>query len=121
MAKIRSKHTVPEASIRKFLSNKGFKYRLHDNSLPGKPDIIFKNQKFAIFINGCFWHQHKGCKRSTIPKSNQEYWIPKLEKNIKKQEKDLRMLKKLLWKTLIIWGCQVNNKTAYEKLDKFLN
>lgn len=116
MAKIRSENTSPEFTARKFLSSKGLRFRLHDKSLPGKPDIVFKSQKFAIFINGCFWHQHKGCKRSTIPQSNQDYWIPKLERNIRKQEKDFRLLKKMDWRVKVIWECKVNKPESFVKI-----
>lgn len=121
MSKIRSKHTSPEVSVRKFLSSKGLRYRLHEKSLPGKPDVVFKANKTVIFINGCFWHHHKDCRRSTIPKSNQEYWIPKLERNINNQKNDIKMLRKLSWRIFIIWECEANNERKLEDLLKRLN
>jgi DNA mismatch endonuclease (patch repair protein) len=120
MAKIRSKNTSPEVSVRKFLSSQGLRFRLHDQRLPGSPDVVFIKKKFAIFINGCFWHQHKGCKRSTIPKSNQDYWIPKLERNIKKFENNILKLKKSSWNTLTVWECEVKNGKAYNKIKEKL-
>lgn len=116
MSKIRSQNTSPEIFVRKFLSSKGLRYRLHDKTLPGKPDIVFKAKKTVIFINGCFWHQHQGCKRSTIPKSNQEYWIPKLERNINNQKNDIKMLKNLSWRIFIIWECEANKERKLENI-----
>jgi len=84
MSRIRSKNTKPEIAVRKMLNQRGIRYRLHARDLPGKPDLSNKEKKFAIFVNGCFWHQHKGCKRASIPKSNTEYWIPKLKKKVNK-------------------------------------
>lgn len=107
MSKIRSKNTSPEVIVRKILLGMGFRYRLHLASLPGKPDVILKKYKTAIFINGCFWHQHKNCKRSSIPKSNKDYWVPKLENNIQRQKENISQLKRLGWKPLIIWECEV--------------
>ena len=80
MSRIRSKNTQPELAVRKYLYSKGFRYRLHNRHLPGTPDITNQSKKTAVFVNGCFFHQHKGCKRATVPKSNKEYWIPKLKK-----------------------------------------
>ena len=92
MSKIRSKNTKPELIVRKLLHNSGLRYRLYAKDLPGKPDLSNKSKKFAIFVNGCFWHQHKGCSKANIPKSNTEYWIPKLNTNIKRFEKNLKKL-----------------------------
>ena len=117
MSKILSKHTSPELLVRKALANLGLRYRLHVKSLPGNPDIVFRKNNTAIFINGCFWHQHKGCKRATSPKSNIDYWKPKLERNIEKQKQNLKELKKLGWKTVVIWECEVKNS---DKLNKIL-
>lgn len=91
---------------------------MHSNKLPGKPDIMFKGRKLAIFINGCFWHQHKGCKRSTIPKTNQEYWLPKLKRNVLKQRDSLKELKEAGWRTLIIWECQSKREDYLQKIFK---
>ena len=80
MSRIRSKDTSPEIIVRSMLHKRGYRFRLHKNSLPGKPDIILPKYKTVIFVHGCFWHIHKNCKRSNVPKSNKEYWIPKLKK-----------------------------------------
>ena len=109
MSRIKSKNTAPEETVRKILFSKGRRYRLHDNTLPGKPDIVFKSKKTAIFINGCFWHQHQGCKRKSMPKTNIEYLAKKLKNNIKKQKLNINKLKENGWETLIIWECETKN------------
>jgi DNA mismatch endonuclease, patch repair protein len=116
MAKITSKNTSPEIAVRKALSNHNFKYRLHVKALPGNPDMANKKQKTAVFVNGCFWHQHIGCKRSSIPKSNQDYWVPKLKRNVEKQKIDIKLLNKLGWKTIIVWECETKNPNILERI-----
>ena len=118
MSRIRSKNTKPELIVRKVLHNSGIRYRLHARNLPGKPDLSNKSKKFAIFVNGCFWHQHKGCKRASIPKSNTDYWIPKLEKNVNRLRENLETLDTMGYRTAVIWECEVkdleNNKELME-------
>ena len=118
MSRIRSKNTKPELMVRKVLHNAGIRYRLHAKDLPGKPDLSNKRRKFAIFVNGCFWHQHKGCKRASIPKSNTEYWIPKLKKNINRLKENLEELDNMGFTTVVIWECEVNKTLTYNKLVK---
>ncbi len=84
MSRIRSKNTLPEKTARKILRGLNYKYKLHNKKLPGKPDIVIKEAHKLIFINGCFWHQHKGCKRQALPKMNKGYWLPKLRRNIER-------------------------------------
>lgn len=127
MSRIIGKNTLPEIAVRKILYNLGCRYRLHDRKLSGKPDIVIKRLKTVFFINGCFWHQHKGCKRQSIPKSNLDYWRNKLNFNVEKQRKDIRELKKLGWKVFIVWECETKNdqklhkklKRIYEKINSF--
>ncbi len=109
MSRIRSKNTKPELIVRKVLHNSGIRYRLHARNLPGKPDLSNKSKNFAIFVNGCFWHQHKGCKRASIPKSNTDYWIPKLEKNVNRLKENLKTLDRMGYRTAVIWECEVND------------
>lgn len=121
MSRIRSKHTQPEKTVRKTLTRLGKKYRLYHKRLSGKPDIIIPEDKIVIFINGCFWHQHKGCKRQAIPKVNLKYWKKKLERNVKKQKDDIRLLRKRGWKVLIVWECETKKeKLLNKKVQKFL-
>ena len=119
MSRISSKHTSPEISVRKALYKLGFRHSLHDKKLPGKPDIVIKQAKTAIFVNGCFWHQHKGCKRQSVPKSNLKYWKRKLRTNIEKQKEDIRKLKKLGWKIFIVWECEAKKEVVlFKKVNK---
>lgn len=125
MSRIIGKNTSPEIAVRKILYRLGCRYRLHDRKLSGKPDIVIRRLKTVFFINGCFWHQHKGCKRQSVPKSNLDYWRNKLKFNVEKQRKDIRELKKLGWKVFIIWECETKNgqklhkklKRVYEKIN----
>ena len=121
MSRIHSKGTNPEVIVRKVLTRLGWHYRLHARKLPGKPDVIISKAGTIIFINGCFWHQHKGCKRQTIPKANKKYWLPKLKRNIQKQKEDVRKLRKDGWKVNIIWECETKDETRLtKKLKKIL-
>lgn len=121
MSRIRSKDTQPEKVVRKILTRLGFRYRLHNSKLPGKPDIIISKIKTIFFINGCFWHQHKGCKKQAMPKANIKYWKNKLERNVDKQKEDIRKLKSDGWKVYIIWECQTKNEeNLTKKIQKIL-
>ena len=106
MRKIRSKDTKPEVLVRKLLFRRGYRFRLHRKDLPGKPDIVFPGRNKVIFVHGCFWHQHQDCREGRLPGSSQEYWIPKLTKNISRDQKHVCELQKLGWKVLVIWECQ---------------
>ena len=109
MSRIRSKNTKPEIIVRKYLHSLGYRFRLHDKKLPGKPDIVMKKHKTAIQVRGCFWHKH-GCKFSNVPKSNKSYWTPKLKKNKERDKQNDKKLKKLEWKLIVIWECKINKK-----------
>ncbi len=109
MSRIRSKHTRPEMAVRRALTKRGLQYRLHSGQLPGRPDIVIPGSSIAIFVNGCFWHQHSNCRRKTMPKTNTVYWESKLRQNVKRQQRDIRALKKLGWKVHKIWECQAKN------------
>ena len=109
MSAIRSKNTNPETVVRSLLFALGYRYRLHKKDLPGKPDIILKKHNTVIFVHGCFWHQHKECKRANIPKSNKKYWIPKLERNAERDKINKRELNKLGWNVITIWECETKD------------
>ena len=106
MSKIRSKNTRPEFIVRKLLHKLGYRFRIHSNILPGKPDIVLKKHNTVIFVNGCFWHHHKGCKRSNWPKSNKDYWIPKIKRTIQRDSDSQKELVNLGWNVLVIWECE---------------
>ena len=110
MSQIKGKNTKPEMLVRKFLHSKGFRFRLHDEKLPGKPDIILPKYKTVIFINGCFWHGHQNCKYFTIPKTKSEWWENKINGNIKNDVAVIDSLKYLGWKIILIWTCQLKPK-----------
>ena len=123
MARIRSKSTKPEMIVRKLVHGLGYRYRLHRKDLPGKPDMVFPRRKKIILINGCFWHQHDDpkCKIARIPKSRKEYWIPKLQRNVERDRKQIEELQRLGWDVLVIWECQVKDtKSLVDTIMKFL-
>ncbi len=122
MAAIRAKDTLPEMKVRSLIHSLGYRYRLHRKDLPGKPDIVLRKYKTVIFVHGCFWHHHKNCKRANWPKSNQEYWIPKIKRNVERDKKHTKELKKLGWKVITIWECETKNTEGIvKKIDKGLN
>lgn len=105
MSRIGSKNTVPETAVRRLLHGLGYRFRLHRGDLPGTPDIVFPGRRKVVFVNGCFWHAH-GCRIGRPPKSRLEFWLPKLERNRKKDARDKRALRTLGWKVLTVWQCQ---------------
>jgi len=115
MSRIRSKDTKPEIIVRSLLHGMGYRFRLHRKDLPGRPDIVLPKYKTVIFVHGCFWHGHRGCKRSNIPKSNQEYWIPKINRNIERDQKNSAILRRVGWKVMKIWECECKHP---EKITK---
>jgi DNA mismatch endonuclease (patch repair protein) len=115
MSKIRAKNTKPELLVRKFLFSKGLRYRLHQSSLPGKPDIILKKYHAVIFVNGCFWHGHSNCNKSTLPTSNAAFWRKKIQSNMERDKNTKHSLKKLGWTIFIIWECDIKNKEGFSK------
>ncbi|UEG54906.1 DNA mismatch endonuclease Vsr [Mucilaginibacter daejeonensis] len=110
MSRIRGKDTKPELLVRKFLFAAGFRYRLHDKKLPGKPDIVLPKYKTAIFIHGCFWHGHEGCRYYVVPKTRSEWWLNKITSNKIKDSRDILSLKEEGWKILTIWECDLKPK-----------
>jgi len=106
MAAIRACNTQPELSVRRFLHAQGFRFRIHQKTLPGKPDIVLLKHRTIIFVHGCFWHLH-GCKNSVMPKTRTEWWRAKLKGNRDRDEKNRACLEELGWKVIIIWECEV--------------
>lgn len=97
--------------VRRLAHVLGYRYRLHDNKLPGCPDLVFRSRLKVIFVHGCFWHQHD-CKRGTRPKDNKEFWRAKLDRNRARDDEVLRCLKELGWKAMVVWECQTHDKAA---------
>jgi DNA mismatch endonuclease, patch repair protein len=109
MARVRSKNSRPELVVRKIVFALGYRYRLHAADLPGRPDIVFRKRRKVIFVHGCFWHRHGGCALARLPKSRLDFWVPKLEGNRERDEKNKRALAREGWKVLTIWECQLND------------
>lgn len=115
MSHIPSKNTKPEETVRKYLFAQGFRYRKNVSKLPGKPDIVLPKHKTVIFVNGCFWHAHEGCKWFVPPKSNSEFWQKKFAYNIERDSKNYQKLQELGWKVLIVWECEIRHGNAEER------
>lgn len=119
MSKIRGKDTKIENLVRKWLFSKGYRYRKNDNRYPGRPDIVLPKYKTAIFIHGCFWHGHEGCRYHTIPKTRTEFWVSKIRSNEERDQKKVRLLEEMGWKVITIWECELR-KNKQEKLEALL-
>lgn len=113
MSRIKGKKTKPEELVAKYLFANGFRYRRNVKKLPGTPDIVLKKYKTVIFVNGCFWHVHKGCKYFVLPENNRDFWKEKLNANKKRDEKNIAELEAQGWKVIIVWECEL--KTEKEK------
>lgn len=118
MANIRSKGMAPEMAVRRLVHRLGYRYRLHRKDLPGKPDLVFPARCKAIFVHGCFWHQHRGCSDGRTPRSNKSYWVPKLERNKKRDKVNRAKLTKMGWRNLVIWECCTAKPARLERLIK---
>jgi DNA mismatch endonuclease (patch repair protein) len=122
MRQIRSRNTKPELLVRSITHRMGYRFRLHDKGLPGKPDLVFPGRKKVIFVNGCFWHRHQCPVGQKIPRSNEDYWIPKLKRNRERDEIILLNLKELGWTTLVLWECELKNIDIIKsKIKQFLD
>lgn len=120
MARVHAKDTAPELRIRKLLHSLGYRYVLHAKNLPGRPDVVFPKRRMAIFIHGCFWHQHAGCKAAARPTSNTEYWEQKLTRNTSRDKATYKALEAAGWRVLLIWECEINDKNKREDLTRKL-
>ena len=116
MSRIPSKNTKPEETVRKYLFSQGFRYRKNVSNLPGKPDIVLPKYKTVVFVNGCFWHAHQGCKWFVPPKSNSEFWQHKFMYNIERDERNYQKLCDLGWRVIIVWECEIRHGDASLRL-----
>lgn len=116
MSHIRSTNTKPEELVRKFLFSNGFRYRKNDKRLPGKPDIVLPKYKTVVFVNGCFWHMHN-CSRSRLPKSNLDYWGPKIQRNRERDESNYKQLTESGWNVIVVWECELKKSVQDERLE----
>ena len=118
MSHIRSTDTSPETMVRKHLFSKGFRYRKNVSLLPGKPDIVLPKYKTCIFVNGCFWHKHDGCKYFVWPKNNADFWKNKIEGNVKRDAKNHELLKASGWRVYVVWECELKKDKREDTLRK---
>lgn len=116
MSGIRCKDTKPEMVVRRALFAAGFRFRLHRHDLPGTPDVVLTRRKLAIFVHGCFWHQHQGCRYAKMPASNEQFWIDKLRVNRERDQKNIAILLKGGWRVLIVWECFIRSKDNASKI-----
>lgn len=107
MSRIKGKNTKPEMLVRRFLHSQGYRYRLHAKNLPGKPDIVLPKYKTVIFVHGCFWHGHEGCKYATLPKTRTDWWKKKIQKNAENDKFNIRKLQELNWIVIEMWQCEI--------------
>ncbi|WP_074447636.1 very short patch repair endonuclease [Bradyrhizobium yuanmingense] len=120
MAAVRQRHTKPELNLRQALHRIGLRYRLHRRDLPGTPDIVFVRSRVAVFVNGCFWHRHPGCSKATTPKLRARFWREKFEGNVARDRRAQSQLRKMGWKVVVVWECQVKNNESASKVAKGL-
>ena len=122
MSRIRSKNTKPEIQVRSLLHHMGYRFRLHQKDLPGKPDIVLSKFRAVIFVQGCFWHRHPGCKYAYTPKSRIEFWQKKFNENTNRDYKVQKELEDMGWRILLVWECELKSmETLAKKLDNFLS
>jgi DNA mismatch endonuclease (patch repair protein) len=112
MAGIKGKNTKPELFVRKYLHGRGLRYRLHVQELPGKPDLVFPKYKAVVFVHGCFWHQHIGCKYASKPQTRMEFWNHKLSENVKRDSYQIAALEGLGWRVFVVWECELQEGSS---------
>jgi DNA mismatch endonuclease, patch repair protein len=121
MAKVRGKDTAPELIVRRLLHSMGLRYRLHRKSLPGAPDIVFPSRKKVIWVHGCYWHHHSGCRLATVPKTNRKFWVTKFKTNVTRDKSNAKLIAALGWKSLTVWQCELKQqKTLIGRLKRFV-
>lgn len=116
MSRIKSKGTKPEIVVRRLLHGLGYRYRLHLTHLPGRPDLVFSARRKVVFVNGCFWHYHEGCRHGHVPASNRDYWLQKLTRTRARDERNVATLKQAGWDVVTIWECQLRDIEATTQL-----
>ena len=121
MSRIRGKNTKPEEQVRKYLFSQGFRYRKNDARLPGKPDIVLPKYKAVVFVNGCFWHAHEGCRYFVWPKSNVDFWQRKINGNTERDLRNHQLLIEQGWNVIVVWECQLKKSTIDDTLHDLVN
>lgn len=121
MAAVRSKNTGPELAVRRIAHGLGYRYRLHVPTLPGTPDLVFPARRKIILVHGCFWHRHRGCRYASFPKTHIKSWHEKFDRNLARDRKNARVLRKLGWEILVVWQCELKNRIKLSRrIDDFL-
>lgn len=121
MARIRSQDTAPELALRSLMHRAGYRFRVHKRGLPGTPDLYLAKYNTAVFVHGCFWHGHQGCRRATIPKTRTSFWKKKIERNKQRDAAVMAQLKNIGIRTIVVWQCELKDQSLLlEKLEKFL-
>lgn len=110
MSRIRGRDTKPEMAVRRYLHARGLRYSLNDKTLPGRPDLVFRSRKVAVFVHGCFWHGHEGCKNWRIPQSRTEYWLTKITGNKQRDARAIRQLRREGWHVRVVWACHLSEE-----------
>lgn len=122
MARVHSRDTKPEMLVRRLIHGMGYRYRLHVKELPGKPDLVFRPRRKAIFVHGCFWHRHPNCALARLPKSREDFWLPKLEANRQRDIRNERALRAANWSVLTLWECELGDIDKLKnKIKEFLD
>lgn len=109
MSRIRSRNTSPELKVRSLLHSLGYRFRLHSKALPGRPDIVLRKYRAVIFVHGCFWHRHPGCRYATTPKSNTAFWMEKFQRNVERDTRVREEIETLGWTVLTVWECEIKD------------
>lgn len=122
MSKVKACHTRPEIAVRRLAHSLGYRFRLHRSDLPGTPDIAFHSRQCAVFVNGCFWHQHPGCRKGTIPTTRHEFWAAKLARNVARDAEAVAVLESQGWRVLTVWECETRDiERLTVRLSRFLD
>ena len=122
MARVKSKNTAPELAVRRLVHGMGYRFRLHDAALPGRPDLALRRLRTVVFVHGCFWHRHSRCKRATTPSSRTEYWVRKFARNKTRDADNRKALRKLGWRVIVVWECELRRPERLKhRLDALLS
>ena len=121
MGRVRAKGTKPELLVRQLAHSMGYRFRLHHDRMPGRPDLVFTRRRKVIFVHGCFWHSHDGCSKATIPATNREFWTLKLARNRERDHENLSALSQTGWEALVVWECETKDREALSaRIRRFL-
>lgn len=111
MSRVRDRDTGPELAVRRFLHSRGLRFRLHRRDLPGRPDLVFPSRRVAVFVHGCFWHRHPGCRRARLPKTRADFWREKLGRNLERDAQAQAALRDKGWTSIVVWECEISPAT----------